>query len=150
MIDPNFSCKILVDQTPDEVFLAVNRVSGWWSGEVLGESEKLGDEFTYHFPGIHFSRQKVTESIPGKKTVWHVTDAELTFVSDKQEWIGTDIVFEIEEGADQTELHFTHVGLSPSLQCYGSCANAWSILVTKNLRNLIITGADQPTPWPEA
>src|ERR1022692_1654927 len=54
------------------------------------------------------STQQVTEFVPGKKVVWHVTDAELTFVKDKTEWIGTDIVFEIARKDGKTELRFTH------------------------------------------
>jgi hypothetical protein len=86
----------------------------------------------------------VTEFVPGKKVVWHVTDAELTFVKDKTEWIGTDIVFEIARKDGKTELRFTHVGLVPAFECYGGCSGAWGALVDGNLRNLITTGKNQP------
>jgi hypothetical protein len=76
--------------------------------------------------------------------VWHVTDAELTFVKDKKEWIGTDIVFEIARKGGTTELLFTHVGLVPAFECYGGCSGAWGTLVGTNLRNLITTGKNQP------
>ena len=139
-----FTASFTVEQTPDEVFAAINNVGGWWSGEVTGETNKPGAEFTYRYKDMHKTTQKVTEFVPGKKVVWHVTDAELTFVKDKTEWIGTDIVFEIAKKGDKTELRFTHVGLIPAFECYGGCSGAWGALVDGNLRNLITTGKNQP------
>ncbi len=97
--------------------------------------------------GRHHSTQKVTEFIPGKKVVWHVLDSQLSFVKDKSEWKGTDIIFEIAEKGDKTEVRFTHVGLVPAYECYGNCSNAWGLLINGNLRKLITTGKAQPSPW---
>ena len=139
-----FATSFTVEQNPDEVFTAINNVRGWWSGEITGETNKAGAEFTYRYKNMHKSTQKVTEFVPGKKVVWHVTDAELTFVKDKAEWIGTDIVFEIARKDGKTELRFTHVGLVPAFECYGGCSGAWGALVDGNLRKLIATGNNQP------
>jgi hypothetical protein len=136
-----------VDQTPAEVFRAINNVRGWWSGEVHGDPDKLGAEFTYRVPDVHYSKQKVTELIPEKKVVWQVADADLTFVKDKGEWKGTDIVFEIAKKGDKTEVRFMHRGLVPAYECYDACSNAWGKLVNGNLRKLITTGEAQPSPW---
>jgi hypothetical protein len=97
--------------------------------------------------GAHFTKQKVTELVPGKRIVWHVTEAKIGFVKDEGEWKGTDIVFEIARKGDKTELRFTHRGLVPAYECYDSCSNAWGMLVGGNLRRLITTGKDQPSPW---
>jgi hypothetical protein len=139
-----FTTSFTVDQTPNEVFTAVNNVRGWWSGEVNGDADRPGAEFTYRYQNMHKSTQQVTEFVPGKKVVWHVTDAELTFVKDKTEWTGTDIVFEIAGKGGKTELRFTHVGLVPAFECYGGCSGAWGTLIDGNLRNLITTGKNQP------
>jgi hypothetical protein len=140
----DFNTSLTVDRSPEEVFKAINDVRGWWSGEVDGDTDRLGAEFTYRYKGMHMSTQKVTEFDPGKKVVWHVTDAELTFVKDKKEWVGTDIVFEIAREGGKTELRFTHAGLIPAFECYGGCSNAWGALVGNNLRNLITSGKNQP------
>jgi hypothetical protein len=144
MKQQGFTTSFTVDQSPEEVFKAVNNVHGWWSGEVNGDPNKLGAEFTYRYKDMHKSLQRVTQFLPGRRVVWNVTDAELTFVKDKTEWIGTDIVFEIVSKDGQTELRFTHVGLVPAFECYGGCAGAWGALVEGNLRNLIETGKNQP------
>jgi uncharacterized protein YndB with AHSA1/START domain len=140
----DFTTSFAVDQAPEEVFAAINNVRGWWSGEVIGDTGRPGAEFTYRYQNMHKSTQQITEFVPDKKVVWHVTDAELTFIKDKTEWIGTEIVFEISRKGGKTELRFTHVGLVPAFECYGGCSGAWGALVDGNLRNLITTGKDQP------
>lgn len=147
MQNQNFTTTILVDQSPEEVFNAINNTRGWWSGEIEGATDKPGAEFTYSVPGVHFSRQKITEFIPGKKIVWNVVDAALSFIKNQHEWKGTSITFDIAKKADKTEVRFTHVGLAPVYECYEDCSNAWGLLINGNLRNLIATGEYQPSPW---
>jgi len=143
----NVEISIQVNQTPQEVFDAINHVEGWWSGEVVGDSKKLAGEFTYRVPGIHFSKQLVTTLVPSRKIVWQVTDALLSFVGNKSEWVGTKIVFEIAKKGTKTEINFKHEGLDPQFECYDSCSSAWHALIGKNLKQLIITGEKQPSPW---
>ena len=142
-----YTTSFTVDQTPEEVFDAINNVRGWWSGEIQGDTDKLGAEFTYRVRDVHRSKQKITEFTPGKKVVWHVLDGDLGFVKDKSEWKGTDIVFEIAEKGDKTEVRFRHVALVPAYECYNNCSNAWGMLINGNLRKLITTGKAQPSPW---
>jgi hypothetical protein len=144
MTNQNFTATFLLDQSPQEVFDAINNVRDWWSGEIDGSTDKLGAEFTYRYQDIHRSSQKITELVPGKKVVWHVLDAQISFVKDKREWNGTDILFEITKKGDKTELRFTHVGLVPAIECYGKCAGAWDFYINDSLRSLITTGKGDP------
>src|SRR5256885_16210865 len=125
MKSKDFTTTISVEQTPEQAFAAINNVRGWWSGDVEGEADELGTEFTYRYQDMHRSRQKVTEFIPGKKIVWQVLDSRLSFVKDKSEWTDTDIVFEISEKAGKTQVRFTHVGLVPQHECFSACSNGW-------------------------
>jgi uncharacterized protein YndB with AHSA1/START domain len=144
MNNRNFTTTISVDQSPEEVFKAIANVRGWWSGEIEGDSGRLGAEFTYRYKNVHRSKQQVTEFVPGKKVVWHVLDSELSFAKHKSEWNGTDIIFDISENGGKTEVRFTHEGLVPTFECYGNCSNAWGTLITVNLHKLITTGKSQP------
>ena len=139
MNDQNFSTAFSVDQTPEEAFAAINNVRGWWTGKpgVEGSTDKLGDEFTYRYEPHHYSKQKVTELVPGKKVVWLVLDSTLNFVGDKSEWKGTEITFEIARTGEKTEVRFTHFGLVPDHECYGACSNAWGSYINGSLRSLI-------------
>jgi len=144
MNDQSLTTSFTVDQTQEEAFDAINNVRGWWSGEIDGRTDQLGEVFTYRYKDVHRTTQKITEFVPGKRVVWHVTDAELNFVKDKTEWNGTDIVFEIAKKDGKTEVRFTHVGLVPAFECYGGCSGAWGFYINDSLRNLITTGKGAP------
>ena len=144
MNDRNFTVTFTVDQSPEDAFAAINNVRGWWSGEIEGSTDKLGDEFTYRYEDLHYSKQKLTELIPGKKVVWLVLDSYLNFIEDKSEWRGTEIAFEISKKGDKTEICFTHLGLAPESECFHACSNAWGSYLNGSLRSLITTGKGQP------
>ena len=144
MSDENLAFTFTVEQTPEEAFAAINNVRGWWSGEIEGETDKLGDEWTYRYKDVHYSKQRITELIPGKKVVWLVLDGYLNFVNDKTEWTGTEIVFEISKNGDKTEICFTHLGLVPEYECFDVCSNAWGSYINGSLRSLITAGKGKP------
>jgi hypothetical protein len=146
MSSPNFTVAFSVDESPEEAFNAIKNIRGWWSEEIEGSTDKVGDEFTYHYKNIHRCTMRLTEAVPGKKVVWHVLDAHLSFVKDEDEWKGTDIVFEIAKKGDRTEVRFMHLGLIPEYECFDVCSNAWGSYINGSLRTLIATGAGRPNP----
>src|SRR5690349_4471680 len=95
MRSQDFATTFVVDQTPEQAFAAITDVRGWWSGEIDGRTDELGAEFTYQYEDVHYSKQKITELVPGRKVVWRVLDAYLDFTDDPDEWIGTDMTFEV-------------------------------------------------------
>jgi hypothetical protein len=141
----DFSTTITVPQSPEEAFAAINDVRSWWFGEIDGPTDVLGGEFTYRYKDKHRTTHKVTELVPGKKVVWHVTASYLAFVKDKHEWDGTDIVFDIDRKGDATEVRFTHKGLVPQFECYDGCSGAWGYFVQETLKKRITTGEGQPS-----
>lgn len=144
MNDQNYTTAIVVDQTPEEVFAAINNVRGWWTGDIEGDTDKLGAEFTYRYEDAHRSTHKITELSPGRRVRWHTTDSHLSFVQNKTEWNDTDILFEITRQGNRTELRFTHFGLIPAIQCYDDCSGAWGFYISERLRSFIMTGKKQP------
>lgn len=133
-----------VEQTPEDVFAAINNVRGWWSGEIEGETDKLGDVWTYRYKDIHYSKQRITELVPGRRVVWQVVDSYLSFVDDKTEWNGTRVVFEIARKGGKTEVRFTHAGLAAEHECFDKCSNAWGFYINGSLQGLIATGKGEP------
>ena len=142
----NFTTALLVDETPEEVFNAVNNVRGWWSQEIEGDTDKLNAEFIYQYKDVHISKMKITEFVPGKKITWLVMENYFNFTNDKNEWKGNKIIFEIAQKGDKTELQFTQEGLVPAYECYDVCHDAWTNYIQKSLRSLIATGKGQPNP----
>ncbi len=140
MNDQNFTTAFTVDQTPEQAFAAINDVRGWWTGDpgVEGSTDKLGDEFTYRYKDVHYTKQKLTELVPGKKVVWLVLDARLKFTKDQGEWKGTEIMFDISRNGDKTEIRFTHRGLVPDFECFNACSNAWGSYIHGSLRQAVI------------
>lgn len=144
MTTPNFTTTLVVDQTPEEVFNAINNVRGWWSEEIEGITEKLNDEFNYHYKDVHISKMKLIEVIPNEKVVWLVLDNYFKFTKDKSEWNGNKIIFEITEKDNKTQLQFTQLGLVPQYECYDICRDAWTNYIQNSLRSLITTGKGEP------
>jgi len=140
----SYATSFRVDQSPAEVFEAVTNVRGWWSQEIEGGTERLGDEFTYHYQDVHRCRIKLVEVVPNERVVWHVLDNHFNFTKDKAEWIDTKVRFEISPVGNKTELRFTHVGLVPDYECYDVCQDAWGAYIRGSLRSLISTGKGQP------
>lgn len=58
---PSFTTTFLVNQSPEEVFRAINNVRGWWSEEMEGSTDQLNSVFNYHFQDVHFVKMKIIE-----------------------------------------------------------------------------------------
>lgn len=140
MKQDSFTTAFAVKQTPEVAFASIINPRAWWSGEFEGQAGSLGDTFTYRYKDLHYSKQQVTELVPGKRVVWQVLESELNFLRDKDEWTGTEIAFDIESKGDSTEVRFTHVGLAPAVECYETCTDAWTSLIQGSLKRLIETG----------
>jgi len=150
MSSQSYTTTFLVDQTPEEAFAAITNVRGWWSGEIDGRTDVLGEEFTYRYQDVHYSKQQITELVPGKRVVWHVLDAYLNFTEDPDEWIGTEVTFDVAPKGDHTEVSFSHLGLVPEFECFDKCSNAWGFYINSSLRKLITSGQGAPNPTEDA
>ncbi|GGM96372.1 activator of HSP90 ATPase [Dyadobacter beijingensis] len=140
----DFSVSFTVGKSPAEAFRAINQVSGWWSEEVEGETDREGAVWHYHFQDVHRCTMEITEMVPDKKVVWRVLDNYFKFTEDQSEWIGDTIVFEIAQSDGKTEVTFTQHGLTPANECYEICEGAWTNYLTDSLRLFIETGKGRP------
>jgi hypothetical protein len=89
---------------------------------------------------------KLIEIIPTQKVAWLVLDNYFNFLTDQSEWKDTKIVFEISQKDNQTQLQFTHEGLTPEYECYEICFEGWTNYINHSLYNLITTGKGTPNP----
>lgn len=131
MKNESYTYRLKTTKTPNEVFDLLLHIDQWWSGlyeeNIAGNSKKLNDEFSFHAGGgVHYSKQKLVELVPGKRVAWLVTDSKLTFLHNPSEWNGTKLCFDIASDQNKTEVTFTHDGLAPEFECYNSCSGAWN------------------------
>lgn len=141
----NFTVTFVVDKSPAQIFNVVTHVRGWWHGlfdeEIIGKTDELNEEFTFRAgSGVHYSKMRLIELVPDQKVVWLVTDAELSFIEKKDEWIGTKVIFDISKKGDQTQVTFTHEGLSTDVECYDRCSSAWQMYLNQKFLPLIQSG----------
>ena len=146
MKEQDYHISITVDATAHEAFNCINSVTKCWTENLEGSSQKLDDEFNYHNKDVHISKMKLIEIIPNKKVVWLVMNNHFNFTKDKSEWTGNEIIFEITEKDNKTQLQFTQLGLVPEYECYDICSDAWSNYIKNSLCSLITTGKGQPRP----
>ena len=140
----DYTTTLLVSQTPEHVFDAINNVAAWWSASFEGSTEKLNDIFTVRFGEVYITSE-ITAHLPAKKIVWHVMDCNKPWLKNTKEWNGTDMIWEISKKGEQTQLHFRHLGLVPEVECYDVCSNAWSEYLQQSLLPLITKGKGKPT-----
>ena len=139
----DLSKSFTVDATPERVYDAINDVRGWWGG-LVGRNDVVGQEWVYFVPDIHFSKFRTTELVPGKRIAWLVTDSELTYLEDKQEWTGTTVEFDLAPVNGGTEVRFTHRGLTPEVECFEVCDLAWGEYIIGSLQDFITKGIGAP------
>jgi len=139
----DFTATVEVNKSPQVVFDAIANVGGWWSKNFKGNAKKEHDEFSVKF-GETFVNFTITESIPGQKVVWLVTDCNLHWIGNKKEWNDTQVVWEINASGTSTNIVLTHIGLVPESECYKDCFAGWTGLLKGSLYNLIEEGVGQP------
>ncbi|WP_284652959.1 SRPBCC domain-containing protein [Flavobacterium terrisoli] len=144
MKNQNYTTTIVVEQSPGEVFNAINNVRGWWSENIKGSTDMLNAEFLYNYKDVHICKMKIIEFIPNQTVVWHVLENHFNFTNDKTEWKDDKILFEISEVNGKTQLQFTHVGLTPEYECFDVCNDAWTSYIHGSLQNLITKGKGNP------
>ena len=141
----DYHCSITANITAKEAMEGISRVSEWWVKSFEGSAQKLGDVFTIRFGEPSTVNFKITEYDAGKKVVWLVTNCYLDFLKDKTEWTNTTIIWELEEKNKATEIHFTHVGIVPGVECYDMCVKGWDQYVKGSLVKLLTEGKGAPS-----
>lgn len=144
MENKNYSSTIIVQKDASAAYHAIKNFRGWWSEEIEGSTDQLGESFFYHYKDVHLCKLKLVEDAPGKKIVYLVTDNEFNFTKDKTEWINTRLIFDLSPDGNKTKIVFTHEGLTPAYECYHVCNDAWTSYIQGSLKDFIETGKGKP------
>lgn len=143
MNQQDYNATITVNAPVQEAFKSVESVSKWWTENLEGSTKHFDDVFTVRF-GETFVTFKTIELVPDKKIVWFVTDCNLHWLTNKKEWNGTRLSFELSTGNNLTTVRFTHIGLAPQIECYNDCRKGWDQYIKGSLSKLITEGRGLP------
>jgi uncharacterized protein YndB with AHSA1/START domain len=125
-----------------DALATVEGVAGWWTREANGDSRVGGrTSFPFYSPtGEHLGTfgMKVLELTPGEKVRWRVEEGP-------EEWIGTDIEFNLSQADGQTIVLFGHRNWREPVEFMAHCSMKWATFLL-SLRELVETGKGRPSP----
>ena len=142
----SYTSTITVDKDVTSAFNSIKNFSAWWSEEIEGNTDKVGETFFYHYKDVHLCKIKLIEVFADKKLVYQVIDNEFNFTKDKTEWINTRIIFSIYSSDGHTRVEMTHIGLFPGVPCFDECKKGWDFFAGQSLQALISIGKGTPHP----
>jgi uncharacterized protein YndB with AHSA1/START domain len=138
--------RIGVKSPIDKVYKALSTIEGlanWWTEEVEGE-EKVGGkiEFTFRSEKGDIKGKMTMEVLQlnaGKNVQWRCIDGP-------DEWIGTDVTFELSEQDGQTIMLFGHRNWREPVEFTAHCSMKWAVFLL-SFREYVETGKGKPSPY---
>ena len=125
--------------SPQRVYDALSTLdglSGWWAEKTTGDTDPGGViEFRFGPGGIDML---VVELDPGRLVRWEV-------VGGPEEWIGTEVRFDIRRDGDWTIVLFRHEGWREPVEFMHHCSTKWATFLL-SLKQLLETGTGAPDP----
>ncbi len=129
--------------TRDEVFTALSTIeglAGWWTEDTTGDAA-IGGVIRFRFAGAPAPGgfdMKVVESRPAELVLWEVVDGP-------EEWVGTQVRFDLKEEDGETVVLFGHLGWAEPGELMHHCSTKWATFLM-SLKALVETGTGQPAP----
>ena len=142
----NYTTTIELKASAENIYEALShQIPLWWSELFTGVSAQEGDVFTVRF-GDHIHKTiSIKEAISNSRLIWSVDDSLIAIpeLKNQTEWIGTHIVWEMEQKENSSLLQLTHVGLNPTVECYTICSGGWNKFIG-SLKLFLETGTGNP------
>jgi uncharacterized protein YndB with AHSA1/START domain len=112
-------------------------LSKWWTTDTRGAGD-IGSTIEFRFGGGGPDFE-VIELIPGQVVRWRHS-GEMP-----EDWIGSEILFELREEGKQTVVNFSHYKWEQSGEFLAHCSTKWAIFLM-SLKSCIESGKGQPYP----
>jgi uncharacterized protein YndB with AHSA1/START domain len=135
--------RIGVTSSPDDVYAALTTtdgLAGWWTKDTKGDGN-VGGVIRFRFenaPAPGGFDMKVLEAQPAELVRWEVVDGA-------EEWIGTQIHFELKQEDGFTIVLFRHEGWKEPVEFMHHCSTKWATFLM-SLKKLVETGKGEPAP----
>jgi uncharacterized protein YndB with AHSA1/START domain len=137
--------RIGIKSTAGKVYnalLTIKGLSHWWTEEVEGD-EKIGGKIEFRFrsetgdiKGKMITEVKALD--PEKEVRWKCVDGP-------DEWIGTDITFELSQQGEQVIIIFGHRNWREAIEFTAHCSMKWAVFLL-SLRDYVENGKGKPSP----
>lgn len=128
---------VAIKATPEKIYKTLTTQEGlakWWTNDTTAKPE-VGFVNVFIF-GKFRNEMKVTKLIDNKKVEW-------ACIKSIEEWIDTNISFDLEEKDERTILRFAHSGWRATTDTFASCNYDWALFM-KSLKALCETGTGTP------
>ena len=125
--------------TPEKVYEALTTVEGlaaWWTEDTEGDGEP-GGVLKFRFAPGGFD-MVVRDAKPAELVRWEVVDGP-------EEWVGTQIRFDLKQAGDYTIVLFRHEGWREPVEFMYHCSTKWASFLL-SLKKLLETGQGDPAP----
>ncbi len=132
--------------SPEAVYAALTTTDGlaaWWTEDTKakGDAGEVGSTIRFRFAGAPEPGgfdMLVRDLRPGERVLWEV-------VAGPEEWIGTEVVFELSREDGFTIVTFAHAGWREAVPFMNHCSTKWATFLL-SLKELVETGSGQPAP----
>lgn len=127
----------------DEVYDALTTIEGlarWWTEDTTGDPAVDG-VISFRFAGAPAPGgfdMAVREAQPGALVRWEV-------VAGPEEWVGTQVRFDLTELDGETIVRFGHLGWTEPGEFMHHCSTKWATFLM-SLKQLVETGTGAPSP----
>ncbi len=118
-----------------DVFATVATVDGirsWWSTNVEG-GDQVGESVTIRFGDRWKVLMERTEMIPNQRVSYRITE------HDTEEWLGTELVFDLSESDGWTTMKFDQRGWKEASDFFRFCSVKWVVFLL-SIKQAVETG----------
>lgn len=144
----NYKRQIAVKATPKAAYNALTTgYAHWWTSPDKPLTA-IGDISKFSFSGRHgYWSFKATALSPTRIEMVCVEALHIHEGMPKEietEWLGSKLIWEIEEVGENTIVSLEHEGLTPDLHCYEICESGWDMFFVDSLKSYLDTGRGHP------
>ena len=129
----------------EKVYKAISTIEGlsnWWTNDVAGE-EKVDGKINFTF---RTSAGEVLGTMMMQiKNLTASSEVRWLCIEGPEEWIGTEVTFELSQQGEQTILIFGHRNWREEVEFTAHCSMKWAIFML-SLKQLVETGKGKPSP----
>lgn len=120
------------------VYIALTKpdaLSGWWAPKTYAET-KVSSIIDLIFTDQYHDKMKILNLMKNKKVEWECIQGD-------PEWLGTHLIFELEEKNNSTILKFTHSKWKKETDFWANCNYHWGYYL-RSLKLFCETGKGTP------